>query len=124
MKSGSRLKILKVVWPRSQVVKAGVCKTPIRRFDSARGLQNFGVGTKLLFTGAIPAVASMKPPKPKTKYILDKAQDQRIFKKLGVLVRKSLSTNQRELVKLLYSQLEDDWRTPLEEFVDRLIKEW
>jgi len=66
----------------------------------------------------------MKPPKPKTKYILDKAQDQRIFKKLGVLVRKSLSTNQRELVKLLYSQLEDDWRTPLEEFVDRLIKEW
>jgi len=66
----------------------------------------------------------MKPPKPKTKYILDKVQDQRIFKKFGVLARKSLSANQRELVKLLYSQLEDDWRTPLEEFVDRLIKEW
>jgi len=68
-------------------------------------------------------VASMKTPKPKTKYILDKSQDQRIFGKLKKLSRKRLSIEQQKLAKLLYSQLEDDWRTPLEEFVDRLIKE-
>ena len=66
----------------------------------------------------------MKVPKPKTKYILDTPQDQRIFKKLQMLSKKKLSDKKKQLIKLLYSQLEKDWQTPLEKFIDRLVKEW
>ena len=59
------------------------------------------------------------PPKSKTPYILDKEQDQRIFAKLAQFKDKSLD-HAEDLIKFLYTQLETDWRTPLEEFVDRL----
>lgn len=62
------------------------------------------------------------PPDPKTPYILDKEQDKRIFAKLEQFKDKKLTPKQEELIKFLYTQLEDDWRTPLEEFVDELLK--
>jgi len=62
------------------------------------------------------------PPKPKTPYILDKAQDKRIMRKLNQLSKRKLSKNEEKLTKLLYSQLETDWRTPLEKFIDQLLK--
>jgi len=62
------------------------------------------------------------PPKPKTPYILDKAQDKRIMRKLNRLSKRKLYKNNDKLIKLLYSQLETDWRTPLEKFIDQLIK--
>lgn len=64
------------------------------------------------------------PPEPKTPYILDKEQDQRIFAKLEQFKNKKLASEQEELVKLLYTQLETDWRTPLEEFIDKLLKRY
>ena len=54
------------------------------------------------------------PPKPKTPYILDKAQDKRIMRKLNMLSEKKSDKTREKIVKLLYSQLETDWRTPLE----------
>jgi hypothetical protein len=62
------------------------------------------------------------PPKPKSAYILSKAQDKRILRKLNKLVRKKSSKIDFKLLKFLYSQLETDWRTPLEKFVDGLLK--
>ncbi len=63
------------------------------------------------------------PPKPKTPYILDKEQDRRIFAKLAQFQKKEFSGEKEELIKLLYTQLEKDWRTPLEEFTDKLLKQ-
>jgi len=62
------------------------------------------------------------PPTPKTKYVLDKEQDKMIFKKLARFEDKKLNKEDKELVKFLYSQLEDDWRTPLKKFIDKLFK--
>ena len=61
------------------------------------------------------------PPEPKTLYILDKEQDQHIFAKLEHFTNKKLIPEQEELIKLLYTQLETDWRTPLEEYIDKLL---
>ena len=60
------------------------------------------------------------PPNPKTPYILDKDQDQRIMEKLNKLAENNFFD--KNLIKLLYSQLETDWRTPLELFIDDLLK--
>lgn len=62
------------------------------------------------------------PPKPKTKYVLDKEKYRAIFDKLAKFEDKKLSAEDEELVKFLYSQLEEDWGTPLEEFIDKLLE--
>ncbi|MEK7144295.1 MAG: hypothetical protein AAB794_00315 [Patescibacteria group bacterium] len=62
------------------------------------------------------------PPDPRTPYILDKEQDQRIFAKLGRFQKRKLTSEEEKLVAFLYSQLETDWRTPLEEFTDDLLR--
>ena len=81
--------------------KAWVCKTHIRGFDSRPRLMD-------------------TPPKPKTPYILDKEQDKRILEKLNKLAEKGFKDE--KLLSLLYSQLETDWRSPLEEFIDKLLE--
>jgi hypothetical protein len=60
------------------------------------------------------------PPDPKTPYILDKEQDKRILEKLNKLAERDFSD--KKLLKFLYTQLETDWRTPLEEFIDELLE--
>lgn len=62
------------------------------------------------------------PPKPKTAYILKAKQDRRIFRKLQKLSKEKRDLKDEKLLVLLYSQLEDDWRTPLEKFIDGLLK--
>ncbi|OGM90105.1 hypothetical protein A2108_00475 [Candidatus Wolfebacteria bacterium GWA1_42_9] len=62
------------------------------------------------------------PPRPKTPYILDKEQDKCIFKKLNKFKNRKLSKDKEKLVRFLYTQLERNWRTPLEKFIDRLLK--
>jgi len=62
------------------------------------------------------------PPKAKTKYVFDNEQDKIIFEKLAKFDGKNISLEDEELIKFLYSQLEDDWRTPLEEFIDKLLE--
>lgn len=60
------------------------------------------------------------PPQPRTDYMLDNDQDRRIFEKLRVLA--SQPGVNEELVRFLYTQLEKDWRTPLEDYIDRLLQ--
>ncbi len=48
------------------------------------------------------------PPKPKTPYLFPKKQDKIIFKKLSKFKDKKLNKESEELIKFLYSQLEDD----------------
>ena len=62
------------------------------------------------------------PPDPRTPFLLDKKQDQRIFAKLRQFQNQKLTNEEEYLVKFLYSQLETDWRTPLEEFIDDLLR--
>ena len=62
------------------------------------------------------------PPKPKTPYLFPKEQDKIIFEKLSKFKDRKLSKDEENLIKFLYSQLEDDWRTPLEKFIDKLLK--
>lgn len=71
----------------------------MREFDSPRGLMKF-------------------PPKPSTKYALDDERNRRVFEKLGQLSKQPLTPNEQILLAFLYSQIEDDWQTPLEKFVD------
>ena len=54
--------------------------------------------------------------------MLDKEQDQRIFAKLASFSGRELTQEQEELIQFIYTQLETDWRTPLEEFLDRLLQ--
>lgn len=61
-------------------------------------------------------------PKPKTFYRLDKEQDKAIFEKLSKFKEQKLTKKDEEIIKFLYSQLEDDWRTSLEKFIDKLLK--
>ena len=62
------------------------------------------------------------PPKPKTPYILGKEQDRRIFGKLAEFANLRLTAEQEKLISFLYTQLETDWRTPLEIYADELFK--
>ncbi|MDO8482134.1 MAG: hypothetical protein Q7S75_03585 [bacterium] len=62
------------------------------------------------------------PPKPKTAYVLDNAQDKRVFKKLATLSKRIANPTEERLVRFLYSQLESNWRTPLELFINKLLK--
>lgn len=62
------------------------------------------------------------PPKPKTPYLFIKKQDKAIFRKLSEFEDKKLTKKDEELVKFLYSQLEKNWRDPLEKFIDKMLK--
>lgn len=69
-----------------------------------------------------PGLHMKIPPKPKTPYILDNPQDRRILKKLAALAKSAKNPNEERLVRFLFSQLERNWRTPLERFIDKLLK--
>lgn len=49
------------------------------------------------------------PPKPENQYILDNIQNKRIFKKLMGFSKRKLDKNQEKPIKLLFSQLENNW---------------
>ena len=54
------------------------------------------------------------------KYVLKTAQDARILEKIKALEKLRLSKRKKLLLKFCKSQLLDDWRTPLEKFVDKM----
>jgi hypothetical protein len=62
------------------------------------------------------------PPTPKTPYVFDTVQDKRIFKKLARFKNRKLSSEQEKVIRFLYSQLETNWRKPLEKFIDDLLQ--
>ncbi|MEW5956069.1 MAG: hypothetical protein AB1626_06075 [Candidatus Micrarchaeota archaeon] len=54
--------------------------------------------------------------------MLKTAQDERILEKIKNLEKRRLTAFEKKVVALCKSQLEDDWRAPLENFVDGLLK--
>ena len=60
----------------------------------------------------------------KKKYILADKEDFLILEKIYKLEQKKLSPEDKKLVKFLRTQLEEDWRTPLINFLDKLLKKY
>ena len=58
----------------------------------------------------------------KKKLLLEEDRDYEILEKIYLLEKKKLTKDQKELVRFLKSQLQDDWRKPLLRFVNELIK--
>lgn len=57
------------------------------------------------------------------KYVLATQKDIEILEKCRELEKRKLTKEERMLVKLIKTQLEDDWRAPLLKRVNQLLKE-
>ncbi|NQV08366.1 hypothetical protein HQ529_00775 [Candidatus Woesearchaeota archaeon] len=60
----------------------------------------------------------------KKKYVMATDSDFEILGKCKQLEKLRLTKEDRSLVKLLKTQLEDDWRTPLIKFINKLMKKY
>ena len=60
----------------------------------------------------------------KRKYVLDTDQDYEILDKIHQLEELPLSPEDKELINFIRTQLEDDWRTPISELLDKLLKKY
>lgn len=58
------------------------------------------------------------------RYILSTDQDYKILGKIYELERKKLSEKDKSLVKLVRTQLEHHWRTPIIKFLDGLVEKY
>ncbi len=58
------------------------------------------------------------------RYVLGETRDYVILAKLKFLASRKLSKRDRELLRLLRTQLERDWRKPLIKFLDKLLKKY
>jgi len=63
-------------------------------------------------------------PKDEKKYVLKERVDTEILLKCKTLENAGLTKEDRALVEFIKTQLEDDWRTPLLEKTDELIKKY
>lgn len=63
-------------------------------------------------------------PRDKKRYILSTDQDYLILSKICELEKKKLSNKDKALVKLVRTQLEHHWRTPIIRFLNRLLKKY
>lgn len=55
------------------------------------------------------------------KYVLKTKQDERILEKIKRLEKKKLTKTKKRLVKFCRSQLKDNWRDPMERFIDDML---
>jgi len=58
------------------------------------------------------------------RYILSTDQDYEILGKIYELESKKLSNNDEALVKLVRTQLEHHWRTPILKFLNRMLRKY
>lgn len=58
------------------------------------------------------------------KLVLSDKKDLQILQIIYVLERKKLSVADRKLIKFIKTQLEKDWRKPLLEFAQDLLKKY
>lgn len=63
-------------------------------------------------------------PKERKRYVLGETRDYIILAKLKFLESRKLSKRDRDLLRLLRTQLERDWRKPLIKFLDQLLKKY
>ncbi|MBI4121273.1 MAG: hypothetical protein HY457_03390 [Parcubacteria group bacterium] len=62
--------------------------------------------------------------KDKKRYVLTEKEDYIILEKIYELEKSKLSSEDKELVTLIRTQLERGWRTPLVTFLDKLLKKY
>jgi len=60
----------------------------------------------------------------KRKYVLADKQDYEILAKIHQLEKLSLSTEDKEFINFIRTQLEKDWRTPILEILNKLLKKY
>ncbi|MFA4831572.1 MAG: hypothetical protein WC862_04080 [Patescibacteria group bacterium] len=60
---------------------------------------------------------------PKKKYLLPTKRDREILEKCEMLEKNKLSKQDKFTVKLVKSQLEDDWRAPLLRVLNKLLSQ-
>ncbi|MFH1359281.1 MAG: hypothetical protein ABIH37_05310 [archaeon] len=58
------------------------------------------------------------------KYPLPLPEDFKIIKMIKKLKNKNLSKHDKEIVSIISSQLELDWRTPLIKYLNKLLKKY
>jgi len=63
-------------------------------------------------------------PAEKKKYVLSTDQDYEILDKIKQLEKQKLSIKDKELVKFIRTQLEEDWRTPIIKLLDSMLKKY
>lgn len=58
------------------------------------------------------------------RYVLKEITDEEILTKCKILETTNLEKKDKSLVKLIKTQLENDWRTPLLAELERLLKKY
>jgi len=58
------------------------------------------------------------------KYVLSTDQDYEILGKIYQLEKKKLTAKDKELVKMIRTQLEHDWRRTIVKFLNQLLKKY
>lgn len=62
--------------------------------------------------------------KDKKRYVLKEAEDYKILEKIYELEKRKLSLEDRRMINLIKTQLEQNWRKPLIEFLNELLKRY
>lgn len=62
--------------------------------------------------------------KDEKRYVLSTDSDYEILNKIYKLEKKKLNNEDKRLVKFIRTQLEYDWRRPINELLDRLLKKY
>lgn len=62
--------------------------------------------------------------KERKRYALKEVRDYIILAKVKFLESRKLLKRDRDLIRLLRTQLERDWRKPLIKFLDKLLKKY
>ena len=63
-------------------------------------------------------------PLDRRKYVFDNKKDELIFKKSKKLEAKKLDKRDKEVVKLIITQLKKNWRDPLISYLNKLLKKY
>lgn len=56
----------------------------------------------------------------KKNYVMKESKDWIILEKIKKLEKNNLSSNDKGVIKLIRTQLKDDWRTPLINFLNKI----
>ena len=60
----------------------------------------------------------------KKHYIIKDKKDFILLSKIKELEKKELNKRDKEIVKLIRTQLKNDWRTPLIKYLNKLLKKY
>lgn len=77
-----------------------------------------------MFFAVIQEKIKMVSKEEKRKYVLADKQDYEILDKIHQLEKLPLSPEDKEFINFIRTQLEKDWRTPILESLNKLLKKY